>query len=71
MGQRPCNSQPARLSTKALADAQSRGLQVWAHIINELDEALSLLEMGVERIIFDRLAMAWKALALHGEDWEE
>jgi glycerophosphoryl diester phosphodiesterase len=54
-----------QVTPEAVAEAQSRGLQVWIYTINELDEALNFLEMGVNGIISDNPAMVWKALTLH------
>lgn len=52
--------------TKAgVAEAHRRGLRVWVYTINELDDALRLLEIGVDGIISDNPAMVWKAIALH------
>lgn len=60
-----------QVTAEAVADAQSRGLQVWVYTINELDEALSLLEMGVNGIISDNPAMVWKAMALYSGGWKQ
>lgn len=55
----------SQVTKEAVAEAQSRGLRVWVYTINDLDKALELLEMGVDGIISDNPAMAWKAMALH------
>lgn len=54
-----------QVTKEAVEDAQRRGLRVWIYTINELEEALHLLEMGVDGIISDNPAMVWKAIALH------
>lgn len=54
-----------QVTKEAVDDAHRRGLRVWIYTINELEEALQLLEMGVDGIISDNPAMVWKAVALH------
>lgn len=55
----------SQVTKEMVVEAQGRGLRVWIYTINDLDEALGLLEMGVDGIISDNPAMAWKAIALH------
>ncbi len=54
-----------QVTKESVAEAQSRGLRVWIYTINDLDEALKFLAMGVDGIISDNPAMVWKAIALH------
>lgn len=59
-----------QVTAEGIADAQSRGLRVWIYTINDLETAMSLLEMGVDGIISDNPAMVWKAIALHNGEHE-
>lgn len=54
-----------QVTAESVAEAQRRGLKVWVYTINELDETLRFLEMGVDGIISDNPAMVWKALTIH------
>ncbi len=54
-----------QVTREAIDDAHRRGLRVWIYTVNELDLALELLEMGVDGLISDNPAMAWKAIAIH------
>lgn len=54
-----------QVTKEAVADAHRRGLRVWIYTINEVEEAVNLLEMGVDGIISDNPATVWKAIALH------
>lgn len=60
-----------QVTKEAVAEAHRRGLRVWIYTINELDTAMDLLEMGVDGLISDNPALAWKAVALHGAGWKE
>ncbi len=54
-----------QVTAESVAEAQRRGLKVWVYTINELEETLRFLNMGVDGIISDNPAMVWKALTLH------
>jgi len=52
------------VGSEAVEIAHAQGLRVWVYTINEETEASSLFAMGVDGIITDNPAMAWKALAV-------
>jgi|SRR5690625_2133917 len=54
-----------QVTKEAVEEAHRRGIRVWVYTINDLDLAVELLEMGVDGIISDNAAMAWKAVAIH------
>jgi glycerophosphoryl diester phosphodiesterase len=54
-----------QVSEESVAEAHRRGLRVWTYVINDLDTASAMLKMGVDGLISDNPAMAWKAIALH------
>jgi glycerophosphoryl diester phosphodiesterase len=57
-----------QVTPEAVAEAQRRGLKVWIYTINDLEETLRFMRMGVDGIISDNPAMVWKALALLGRE---
>ncbi len=48
----------------AVAEAHRLGLRVWVYTINDADLAASLLALGVDGLITDNPALAWRAVAL-------
>jgi glycerophosphoryl diester phosphodiesterase len=54
-----------QVTPDTIAYAHQHGLKVWVYTINEEALALRLLEMGVDGIISDNTAIAWRALAVH------
>jgi len=56
------------VSPEAIAYAHAKGLKVWIYTINDFDEALRLLAMGVDGIITDNTGLVWKAVAIKGRE---
>lgn len=53
-----------QVDAAAVREAHRLGLRVWVYTINEPDLAATLLEAGVDGLITDNPAMAWRAVAL-------
>jgi len=54
-----------QVDSASVAEAHRRGIKVWTYVINDLPTALRMLEIGVDGLISDNPAMAWKAVAEH------
>lgn len=52
-----------QVDAAAVREAHALGLKVWVYTIDEPDLAAALLAMGVDGLITDNPAMAWKAVA--------
>jgi glycerophosphoryl diester phosphodiesterase len=53
----------SQVSREAIDDAHRRGLKVWTYTINDPLLAQRLLTSGVDGLITDNIAMAWKQMA--------
>jgi glycerophosphoryl diester phosphodiesterase len=53
----------SQVSREAITDAHRRGLKVWTYTINDPNVAQHLLDQGVDGLITDNVALAWKQLA--------
>lgn len=53
------------VSKEAIAYAHKVGLKVWVYTIDDPEVAAQLLELGVDGIITNNVAVTWRAVALH------
>lgn len=55
-----------QVTRESVAQAHASGLEVWVYTINDAEPAIELVRLGVDGIITDNPAVAWRALALAG-----
>lgn len=54
------------VTREGVADAHRQGVKVWVYTINDPNEAVGLVDLGVDGIITDNPSLIWRGLALRG-----